>query len=217
VRAVLDLLLPPTCPGCSREGTALCEACLVPLRRRLEEPPGTLLGLPGDLPSGVVQLEWCAAFTGPTRAALHSLKYDGERRLVAPLAGVMADRWRRVVAGGDVFVPVPIHAAKRRERGFNQAELLAREVGRLLGRPVADVLERREATQAQHALGRGARARNVGHAFGLREGTATAVAGRWVVVVDDVVTTGATLAGCARALLEAGALAVSGLAVARER
>jgi ComF family protein len=176
-----------------------------------------LLGLPSGLPPGVVQLEWCGAFTGPTRAALHSLKYDSERRLVGPLARAMSDRWRRVAAGGEVLVPVPIHAAKRRQRGFNQAELLAREVGRILGLPVADILERREQTQAQHALGRGARARNVAHAFGVREGAAVAVAGRWVVLVDDVVTTGATLAGCARALDEAGALAVSALAVARER
>ena len=217
MHAILDLLLPATCPGCGREGVALCERCAGPLRRRLEEPPGTLMGLPAELPPGIVQLEWCGAFTGATRAALHSLKYDGERRLVPPIAAAMADRWRRVTCGGDILVPVPIHATKRRERGFNQAELLAREVGRVLRLPVADILERRQATQAQHALGRGARARNVSHAFAVRDGQATAVAGRWALLIDDVVTTGATLAGCARALEDAGALAVSGLAVARER
>lgn len=217
MRAVLDLLLPATCPGCGREGAPLCDGCRGPLDRRLDEPAGTLLGLPSDLPAGIVQLEWCGAFSGTIRAALHALKYDGEQRLAAPLGSAMAVRWRRVAAGGDVLVPVPIHAAKRRERGFNQAESLARAAGRALRLPVLDALERREATRAQHALGRGERARNVGGAFGVRDEARTGLQGRWVVLVDDVVTTGATLAGCARVLDEAGVLAVSALAVARER
>jgi ComF family protein len=217
MRAVLDLLLPPACPGCGREGVALCSACSRPLLRRLDEPPGTLMGLPGDLPPGIVQLEWCGAFTGPVRAALHALKYDGEQRLAVPLGGAMADRWRRVGAGGEVLVPVPIHAAKRRERGFNQAESLARAAARALGLPVIDALERSAETAAQHALDRTARARNVGHAFAVRPDMAPRLRGRWVVLVDDVVTTGATLAGCAAALAACHVLAVSALAVARER
>jgi ComF family protein len=116
-----------------------------------------------------------------------------------------------------VLVPVPIHAAKRRERGFNQADALAREVGRALRLPVLDVLERRAETVAQHALGRGERARNVRRAFAVRESAREVLHGRWAILVDDVVTTGATLEGCARALDEAGVLAVSALAVARER
>jgi len=217
MRAVFDLVLPPVCPGCGREGEVLCSSCLVPLRRRVNEPPGIPLGLPGDLPTGIVQLEWCGAFTGPVRAALHALKYEGERRLEAPLGQALAERWRRVAAGGDVLVPVPIHAAKLRERGFNQAHSLARVAGHGLGLPVVGGLERREATVAQHALGRGARARNVGGAFAVRRDLRDQLRGRWAVLVDDVVTTGATLAGCAAALEGAGVLAVSALAVARER
>ena len=183
----------------------------------MDEPPGWPLGLPADLPEGVVQLEWCAAFTGPVRAAVHALKYDGERRLTEPLAASMAERWRRAGRGGDVLVPVPVHAARRRERGFDQAEDLAIACGRRLGLPVVPALERRERTAAQHALGRGARARNVGGAFAVRPALSDAVRDRWVILIDDVMTTGATLSACAAALREAGARAVSALTLARER
>jgi ComF family protein len=175
------------------------------------------LGLPADVPLGLVQLEWCSAFSGPTRRALHSLKYDGERRLAAPLGQALAARWRSASRGGDVLVPVPVHAARRRERGFDQAEDLARSCGRTLELPVVNALERRESTAAQHALGKLERAVNVGGAFGLRDGAAQRVRGHWIVLIDDITTTGATLSGCAAALHRAGALAVSALTVARER
>jgi ComF family protein len=217
MRAVLDLLLPPRCPGCDTEGEVICDRCRRPFERRLDEPPGAPIGLAVDMPEGLVQLEWCAAFTGPVRAALHSLKYDGERRLVEPLAAVMAERWRRAGRGGDLLVPVPVHAARRRERGFDQAEELARACGRLLGMQASSCLVRRDRTAAQHALGRGERARNVGGAFGVAERSQAAVSGRWVVLIDDVTTTGATLSGSAAALGRAGARAVSALTLARER
>jgi ComF family protein len=217
MRVVLDLLVPPRCPGCKREGQLICERCRVPFLRRLDEPPGAPIGLPVDLPSGVAQLEWCAAFTGPVRAAVHALKYDGERRLVEPLSDFMAERWRRAGRGGEVLVPVPVHAARRRDRGFDQAEDLARACGRRLDVPVSRCLMRRERTAAQHALGRRERAQNVGRAFVVRPGDGPSVSGRWMVLVDDVTTTGATLAGCAAALAAAGARAVSALTLARER
>ena len=217
IELLADLLLPPACPGCGTEGAVLCPPCSVSLGRRLAEPPGVPIGLPAELPSGIVQLEWCAAFTGPVRAALHALKYDGMRRLAEPLGDALASRWRRAGVGGEILVPVPIHPAKRRERGYNQAFLLADACGRALDLPVAEALWRRSATEAQHALGRQARASNVGAAFAVLEASERLVAGRWVILVDDVVTTGATLAGCAAAHDAAGATAVSALAVARER
>ncbi len=183
----------------------------------MDEPPGAPIGLPAAIPDGLIQLEWCAAFTGPTRAAIHALKYGGERRLARPLGDLLAERWRRAGVGGDVLVPVPVHPERRRERGFDQAELLAGAVGEALGMPMVTALERREATEAQHHLGRDERARNVGGAFGVRASEVGHIHGRWVVLIDDVTTTGATLAGCAAALTASGALAVSGLTVARER
>jgi ComF family protein len=187
------------------------------MARRLDEPAGVPIGMASSQPAGIVQLEWCSSFNGPARASVHALKYDGERRLVAPLAELMAARWRRVGIGGDLLVPVPVHAQKRRDRGFDQAELLARDVGRLLGIPVVHALERAARTTAQHQLGRSARQSNVAHAFGVAPQRVSDVKGRWIVLVDDVVTSGATLAGCAAVLHEAGAYAVSALTLARER
>jgi ComF family protein len=129
----------------------------------------------------------------------------------------MAARWARASIGGELLVPVPVHTARLRQRGFDQAELLARAVGRVLDLPVAPVLERATKTAAQHSLGRRARAANVGGAFTVKASARRDVANKWVVLIDDVVTTGATFSGCAQALYAAEAYAVSGLALARER
>jgi ComF family protein len=217
VRAFIDLLLPPRCPGCGMEGALLCDACSRHLRRRRDEPAGAPLGLPIMLPDGLLQLEWCATYSGAVRAALHALKYGGDRRLAAPLGSALAERWLNAGAGGDVITWVPVHPARRRERGFDQAEELARAMAASLQLPSLDCLERQRRTEAQHALGRGARASNVGGVFAPRATAQPRIRGRWLVVVDDIMTTGATLAGCAAALLHGGAAAVSAITVARDR
>jgi ComF family protein len=225
VNRALDLALPAMCAGCGQEGHALCRECGSALDIRLDAEPGVPLGLPADLPAPLLQLEWCAPFTGVTRRALHALKYDGERRL-APLMGrAVARRWAHAGAAGDALVPVPASPDRVRERGYDQAALIALEAGRRLSLPVLPLLERTRATTAQFDLDRAARATNLVDAFRVRPAVASDstpraavdVRDRWLVLVDDVVTTGATLAACAAALLEAGALAVSAVAVARER
>jgi ComF family protein len=191
------------------------------LDARLTLPGGTPIGLPAELPAPLLQLEWCAPFAGPVRAALHDLKYAGERRLAGPLGAALARRWARVGTGAEVIVPVPVHAERERRRGYDQAALIAEVAGGSLAFPVVRALERQRATVAQFELGRDERAANVDGAFQVRAslgaGAAGSVAGRWVLLVDDVVTTGATLAACAFALERAGARAVSAIAVARER
>lgn len=199
------------------EDAVLCEACRAPLFRRRREPPGVPLGMPTSLPPGLLQLEWCAAYSGPVRAALHALKYRGERRLVEPLADALAERWQATGRGGDVLTWVPVHASRLRNRGFDQAELLARRTGALLGMPVVRCLERSRRTDAQHALGQTERMSNTGAAFVAAPAISRELVGRWPVVVDDIVTTGATLGGCAAALLDAGVVGVSALATARDR
>ena len=214
----LDLALPASCAGCGEEGQALCRECRPALDVRLAAEPGVPIGLPADLPAPLLQLEWCAPFTGVTRRALHALKYDGERRLAPPLGAAVARRWAHAGAAGDALVPVPASPDRVRERGYDQAALIATEAGRQLGLPVLHVLERTRATTAQFDLDRAARATNLVDAFRVRDGEGDlGIAGRWLVLVDDVMTTGATLAACATALMDAGALAVSAVAVARER
>lgn len=114
-----------------------------------------------------------------------------------------------------MIVPVPLGQARLRDRGFNQATLLARPLGRRLALPVASAaLLRRRETRSQVGLGYRQRTANVRGAFGAREET---VAGERVLLVDDLCTTGSTLAACARALISARAAAVFGLTVARAR
>jgi predicted amidophosphoribosyltransferase len=239
----LDLALPATCAGCGREGAALCVDCLPALDARLDLAPGVPIGLPGDVPEPLAQVEWCASFGGVTRRAVHRLKYAGDRRLGEPLGAAVGRRWLRAGAGGDVLVPVPASPDRVADRGYDQAELLARAAGRVCGLPVRPLLERTRRTTAQFDLDRPARAGNVAGAFWMRpdafgtpptredatvddtvrrttlDGSAGAreLDGAWVVLVDDVLTTGSTLGACARVLLGHGALAVSAVTVARER
>jgi ComF family protein len=220
--SLLDLALPPACPGCGAEGELLCDRCGRGLRSRLGEAAGVPFGLPAPVPLPLVQLEWCGPFTGALRAALHQLKYGGERRLARPLGAAMAARWREAGAGGEMLVPVPVHPERARQRGYDQAALLAEAAAAELGIPCCHLLRRARHTTPQFELGRRARLENVTGAFALvatpsleaARGTAT---GRWIVLVDDVATTGATLSACATELYAAGAAAVAGLTVARER
>lgn len=199
------------------EGDALCRACRPALHARLALPPGTPIGLAEGPPEPLLQLDWCSPFGGVARRALHALKYTGEQRLAAPLGAAVAARWRVAGAGGDLLVPVPVHATRRRERGYDQAELIAAAASEVLGLPWQRALVRARATTAQFLLDRRHRARNVHGAFEIRAGFQPVVARRWVVLVDDVVTTGSTLVACAETLLGAGAAAVSAVTVARER
>jgi ComF family protein len=217
VDRALDLALPAVCPGCGVEGPPLCPRCRVAVESRLALAAGTPLGLGEGPPAPLLQLEWCAPFSGVTRRALHALKYTGERRLARPLGEIVATRWTRAGAGGDILVPVPVHTGRRRERGYDQAELIAAEAAAVLALPWLPALARTRATDPQYRLDRRRRAANVRDAFAVRPEARRAIDGRWMVVVDDVVTTGATLTASAFALLAAGATAVSAITVARER
>jgi ComF family protein len=213
---LLDLAFPPACAGCQREGDALCPACLPALDARAGVAPGVALGLPSPAPPPLLQLEWCAPYAGVVRAAVRGLKYGGERRLAPILGEAIARRWAAAGCGGELLVPVPVHASRRRDRGFDQAVLIATAASAWLGTPIAEALVRTRATARQFDLDRADRAANVSGAFTVPPPARHLISGRWVVLVDDVATTGATLTSCAEALLAVGAGAVSAVTVGRE-
>ena len=167
----------------------------------------------------------CAAgpYEGRLRDIIHALKYDQRRTLARPLAALMREAGRDVLDGADVAVPVPLHWWRRRQRGFNQAALLASH----LGLPVCHALRRSRRTRAQTGLHAGDRRTNVAGAFTLAwryrwpwlrpfaRRAGRPLAGLTVVLVDDVCTTGATREACARVLLDAGVREVRVLTAAR--
>jgi ComF family protein len=212
----LDAALPATCVGCGAEGRPICDTCSPALDARLDEPAGVPIGLPGSVPAPLLQLDWCAPFHGVVRDALHAIKYSGEQRVAEALGAAVARRWARIGVGADLVTHVPVHADRARQRGYDQAELIAQSAATLLGLAHGRLLVRERATIAQFDLDRRRRATNVRGAFGL-DGRAPPVAGRWILLIDDVTTTGATLSACAVPLLEAGAIGVSAITVARER
>jgi ComF family protein len=140
-------------------------------------------------------------------------KYGGDHVLGATLASLLRAHRSAHAECYDVVVPVPMHGSRLARRGFNQAALLARAVARPGERLAVDALRRGTATASQAALGRRARAANVRDVFAVRRGAG--VAGRSVLLVDDVVTTGATVRACSTVLLEAGAAVVAVWSLAR--
>ena len=214
--ALLDLLMPPACAACGRSGALLCPACLDefatpsrPVDRFLVADAGVVVG------DALAVAVAAFAYEGPMRRALAALKYTGASRLAPLLARAAAPTLQRLLglAGPAPLVPVPLHAERRRARGYNQAELLARHLGRLVEVTVADPLERARSTTKQHRLNRAARLHNLRGAFAVREGS---VVPESVILVDDIITTTATLEACASILREAGCDVVYGLALARE-
>jgi len=234
VRLVLDPLLsvvfPSRCACCGQSVTRptrgpLCEPCWAALPRH--RCPLCRCGLP--LPGRAQACARCrrgrnpiaagaslGPYEGPLRTAIHELKYRGRRRVAGRLAEALLGRpgVLPVLGGGVVLVPVPLHPRKRRERGFNQSELLAAAIAARAGVPlVKDALVRRRETGTQTGLSAAARRANVRGAFAVRR--RARIEGRRIVLLDDVYTTGATALACAQALLAAGAHEVRLLTLAR--
>jgi ComF family protein len=152
------------------------------------------------------------------RDAIHELKYAGAQVLAAPLGQLMADAWRDLAPADrvpDVIVPVPLHPQRERDRGYNQATLLARELGLRLSLGVDErALVRHRNTAPQVGLDAPARRANLADAFGC---TGSTLQGRHVLLVDDVFTTGATLEAASKALDKCGAASVWAYTLARAR
>ncbi len=203
---LLDFVYPPRCGGCDRRGEPFCEQCrrsVMPVNGKLD-----VAGLEVIISAGL--------FQGPLRNAIHNLKYSGDRSLVSPLALLISDTLATEDAAkldGDplVLVPVPLHSNRRKDRGFNQSELIARELSKITGWPIESGLVRSRDTRSQVGLHPEERLANVRDAFAW-EGE---VVPPRVLLIDDVCTTGATLGQCADALTRAGAQQVYAATAAR--
>lgn len=214
--SLLETLLPPACAGCGRFGVALCHGCVASFRppgrpedRFLVADPGVVVG------EQVVVAITAFAYEGALRRVLGRVKYASAARvcdLVAAAAHASLSTLA-AVAGPATLVPVPLHPQRQRERGYNQAALFASALGRAAGIPVRECLERSRTTQRQHGLDRAARQRNLAGAFRVTPGQRPPPV---AIVVDDILTTSATMEACAAVLREAGAQRVYGFALARE-
>ncbi len=225
-RGLLDLVTPSLCLACSQpveEPASLCVACWGRLRH-VDEPVCDALGTPFAYDQGRGALSAAALADPPawdrSRAAvlfedeaarlIHALKYRDRPEAGHLMARMMARAGRSLLAQADVILPVPLHRFRLWQRRFNQSALLAQNVSALSGTPWRhDVLIRARRTRAQVGLDQEARRRNVKGAFIVQPARLSEVAGRSVLLVDDVRTTGATAEACALALKRAGAARVS--------
>jgi ComF family protein len=157
------------------------------------------------------------SYEGKIKELIRSFKYEGDAVLAADLASVMSIGWSALTdhmpASRVILVPVPLHNSRKRLRGYNQSELLAKELSSIMAVPVVkEALKRQIPTRTQQALGRAERLENVRDAF---VGKSKILQDKTVVLIDDVCTSGATLAACAEAALKGGATSVVALTVAR--
>src|SRR5688500_1816230 len=218
LNALLSAVIAPPCAACGRvldrplDG-AVCDVCWAAVMSHAA--PFSLQAIACGRSIG--------AYEGTLRDILHALKYGRRRSLAQRLSRMMAEHGRDVLADAQFVVPVPLHRRRERERGFNQADDLARG----LGLPILHALRRTRMTRPQVDLPKEERRANVHDAFAMasngaflilrQSGRAEArplqgtVAGAVVVLVDDVATTGATLDACARVLKRAGAMEVRAL------
>jgi len=218
------LLFSPRCVSCREMGSLLCAKC----REKFEliEPPlcphcgrprsnGRLCPLCQRDPLQIDGVRSVAYFDGTLREAIHHFKYYNRQALAIPLGKLMSNYWEKSPLPAEIIVPVPLHSNRLRERGYNQAALLARELGKSIGLAVAENgLVRVRATRPQVELNAQERKENVSDAFHCSN---MELKGKRVLLIDDVCTTGATLEACSIALRQVGARSVWAFTLARAR
>lgn len=200
---IADIIAPMRCAGCEALGSSLCESCLAACIRHTPVTRAATNGVPFIVALG--------PYGGALARAIRQIKFAGRRDVARALGGFLAEP---IAMRVDVVVPMPLHPARLRERGFNQAAIIAAGIAASLGVAVeTQAITRTKATAPQSRLPLAARRANVCGAFGAGP-RAAAILGRRVLIVDDVATTGLTLASCAGALHSCGAAAVTGAALA---
>lgn len=235
-KLALNALLPPRCLACGAivgDDGGLCAACWSSIAF-IAEPICDCCGapLPYAAPADSVDGALCAecvarrplyararaalVYDDASKSLLLGFKHADRLHAAGAFSAWMLRAGGDLLGDADLLVPIPLHRRRLFLRRYNQAAVLALALGRLIGKPAAvNALERRRATPPQGRLGREARRRNVAGAFAVTAAGRRAVAGRRVLLVDDVMTTGATAEACAQALLAAGAAAVDVLTLAK--
>lgn len=220
----LDILFPPCCAGCGKWGERYCQACFINTRtigpnicqscgEPLKQKNGSICERCKSSEIYFTAVRSWALFEDPLKRAIHNLKYQrniglGEV-LAVPLAKFLINfDWRL-----DLITAVPLDQERYKERGFNQSVFLARPLGWISNIPFCErAVMRVRNTKSQVGLSREERGENMDGAF---RGNTDIVKGKSVLVIDDVITTGATLNACSKALIESGADHVFGLTLAR--
>ncbi len=222
---ILDLLFPKFCLGCGAEGAFICSICRSRISTRAPAcPVCSKRNFTGILCTGCAKKSGLRRFLAPfsyrdplARELVHAYKYAGVRELAALFTDEIAAFLKTYgIRPNKTFMllPIPLHRSRLRERGFNQAELLARELGARLKLPVVPALGRKRATESQIDMESYAERReNVAGAFRISD--PALVAGESIILVDDVSTSGATLAEAARVLRQAGAKTVWAMVIAK--
>ena len=224
----LDLLFPPRCVQCNAANSWLCPKCLGnihyitgPVCRQCGTPTPAhkLLSCQQCLNNPLQHIDGIRATAyfenNPIRFAIHALKYQNNKAVAGTLAELLANTCRQYHLAADVIIPVPLHPSRLKERGYNQSQLLAAHLGRLLNVPVNTVtLQRIRKTKSQMKLGAGERHENVSGAFACKDKTMQNLG---VIIIDDVCTTGSTLDACAAALKASNFSAAWGLTLAKAR
>lgn len=220
---LLDLVFPPRCSGCHRLGQVLCDRCLAQVQP-LAEPACPRCGQPLDRGElcrscqggrfAVSMIGSAAAYAPPLDAAIRDFKYQGVQELKVPLGRLLVQAWEARSWAVDMVASVPLHERRRRERGFDQAWLLAEQFCLATGLSLLapSMLRRQRYTEQQVRLSPAERQRNVAGAFAWQGGF---LDGLDILLIDDVITSGATLEACGQVLRAAGAGRVVALTVAR--
>jgi len=213
----LDILFPDTCVSCANEGQSVCSSCenlLTPIPPTCivckKFSPGRKRTLAGKTCPPCREKTAISYFfspfsyqSKPIETIIHSLKYKRIRSLAPVMAKILGNyllRFHIFVPAGAVLVPIPLHPRRERERGFNQSELIARDLGTILHIPLRSLLSRSRPTRPQTSLGFAARRKNMERAFSAH----TSERYKLAILIDDVKTTGATLDEAARVLKKAG-------------
>jgi len=200
---IASIVAPLRCAACDTLGSSLCEYCYAACANHGPVTRAANSGSPFIVALG--------PYGGALARAIRHIKFGGRRDVALTLGQLLAGS---IAFGADLIVPIPLHPARLRERGFNQAALVAAAVAATLGIPIEDeAIQRTTATAPQSRLSLAARRANVRGAFGAGP-RASNIFGRRVLIVDDVVTTGSTLASCADALHACGAEEIIGAALA---